>query len=45
MEPMAALTNTTVGRLDLEPFWPSRQAHHFDRACRRANTARALNHR
>lgn len=21
------------GRLDLEPFWPSRQPHHFDQTC------------
>ncbi|WP_386388779.1 hypothetical protein [Streptomyces palmae] len=33
---------TAMGRFDLEPFWPSRQAHHFDRECCRAASARAL---
>ncbi|GGR95005.1 hypothetical protein GCM10010252_37160 [Streptomyces aureoverticillatus] len=28
-------------RWDLEPFWPSRQHHDFDRVCCRALTARA----
>ncbi|MGW0313627.1 hypothetical protein [Streptomyces flavidovirens] len=27
---------------DLEPFWPSRQHHDFDRVCCRAANARAL---
>ncbi|MET8471079.1 hypothetical protein ABZY90_06805 [Streptomyces sp. NPDC006422] len=27
---------------DLEPFWPSRQHHDFDRVCRRVRNARAL---
>ncbi|MGW0086678.1 hypothetical protein [Streptomyces sp. NPDC003393] len=31
-----------TGRHDLEPFWPSRQHHDFDRVCRPALTARAL---
>ncbi|MFE9094362.1 hypothetical protein [Streptomyces sp. NPDC007264] len=31
-----------TGRHDLEPFWPSRQHHDFDRECRRAQHARAL---
>ncbi|WP_268249982.1 hypothetical protein [Streptomyces echinoruber] len=31
-----------TGRRDLEPFWPSRQHHDFDRVCRRATNARAL---
>ncbi|MER8098243.1 hypothetical protein [Streptomyces goshikiensis] len=29
-------------RSDLEPFWPSRQDHDFDRVCRRAKNAPAL---
>lgn len=31
-----------TGRHDLEPFWPSRQHHDFDRVCCRATNARAL---
>jgi hypothetical protein len=31
-----------TGRHDLEPFWPSRQHHDFDRVCCRATTAPAL---
>ncbi|MEU9879610.1 hypothetical protein [Streptomyces phaeochromogenes] len=31
-----------TGRRDLEPFWPSRQHHDFDRECCRAVNARAL---
>ncbi|MEU2881260.1 MULTISPECIES: hypothetical protein [unclassified Streptomyces] len=31
-----------TGRHDLEPFWPSRQHHDFDRVCCRAMNARAL---
>ncbi len=34
---MASLTDTATGRSDLEPFWPSRQAHAFDRLCCRAH--------
>nr|WP_241670976.1 MULTISPECIES: hypothetical protein [Streptomyces] len=33
---------TATGRHDLEPFWPSRQHHDFDRVCCRAICARAL---
>ncbi len=33
---------TATGRHDLEPFWPSRQHHDFDRVCCRATNARAL---
>ncbi|MGW7793579.1 hypothetical protein CFC35_28735 [Streptomyces sp. FBKL.4005] len=34
---------TATGRYDdLEPFWPSRQHHDFDRVCCRARNARAL---
>ncbi|MGW3415343.1 hypothetical protein [Streptomyces sp. NPDC000888] len=33
---------TATGRHDLEPFWPSRQHHDFDRVCCRAMNARAL---
>nr|WP_079147195.1 hypothetical protein [Streptomyces griseochromogenes] len=41
--PMASYRNTTAtGRHDLEPFWPSRQHHDFDRVCCRAMNARAL---
>ncbi|MFI0236547.1 hypothetical protein [Streptomyces sp. NPDC016845] len=29
-------------RHDLEPFWPSRQHHDFDRVCCRATNAQAL---
>ncbi|WP_265803914.1 hypothetical protein [Wenjunlia tyrosinilytica] len=43
---MASFTNSAVGRLDLEPFWPSRRAYHSGLACcRRAITARARSHR
>ncbi|MEC4017202.1 hypothetical protein [Streptomyces sp. H27-D2] len=38
---MASFQHTATGRFDLEPFWPSRQAHHFDRECRRATDAPA----
>lgn len=31
-----------TGRHDLEPFWPSRQDHDFDRVCCRAMNAPAL---
>ncbi|MDF2256197.1 hypothetical protein [Streptantibioticus ferralitis] len=41
---MASLIDTATGRSDLEPFWPSRQAHHFDRLCCRATSARARVH-
>ncbi|WP_265737208.1 hypothetical protein [Actinacidiphila rubida] len=37
---MASATDTGTGRLDLEPFWPSRQEYHFDRWCCRAIPAR-----
>ncbi|MGA5702591.1 hypothetical protein [Peterkaempfera bronchialis] len=37
---MDITTDGALGRHDLEPFWPSRQPHHFDRACRRAFGAR-----
>lgn len=41
--PMASFQNrTATGRHDLEPFWPSRQHHDFDRVCCRAVNARAL---
>ncbi|MFF1447037.1 hypothetical protein ACFVYF_02525 [Streptomyces sp. NPDC058274] len=33
---------TATGRPDLEPFWPSRQHHDFDRVCCRAMNAQAL---
>ncbi|GGZ67154.1 hypothetical protein GCM10010371_29240 [Streptomyces subrutilus] len=33
---------TSSGRSDLEPFWPSRQDHDFDRVCCRAKNAPAL---
>ncbi|MEV2249188.1 hypothetical protein AB0I94_01290 [Streptomyces sp. NPDC050147] len=34
--------NTATGRHhDLEPFWPSRQHHDFDRVCCRAMNAQA----
>ncbi|WP_330343061.1 hypothetical protein [Streptomyces sp. NBC_00557] len=40
---MASFQKTTAtGRHDLEPFWPSRQHHDFDRVCCRAVNARAL---
>jgi hypothetical protein len=38
---MASLHDAATGPLDLKPFWPSRQAHHFDRECCRASHARA----
>ncbi|MEV8586409.1 hypothetical protein AB0424_05625 [Streptomyces sp. NPDC051180] len=34
--------DTATGRHDLEPFWPSRQHHDFDRVCCRAMNASAL---
>lgn len=34
--------HNATGRHDLEPFWPSRQHHDFDRVCCRARNARAL---
>lgn len=34
--------HTAAGRTDLEPFWPSRQHHDFDRVCCRAVNAQAL---
>ncbi|MFI6929226.1 hypothetical protein [Streptomyces sp. NPDC050287] len=41
--PMASFQKyTATGRLDLEPFWPSRQHHDFDRVCCRARNAPAL---
>ncbi|MEU3341673.1 hypothetical protein [Streptomyces sp. NPDC006668] len=40
---MAGFQNhTATGRTDLEPFWPSRQHHDFDRVCCRAMNAPAL---
>ncbi|WSL44358.1 hypothetical protein OG309_10640 [Streptomyces sp. NBC_01268] len=40
---MASIENDTAkGRHDLEPFWPSRQHHDFDRCCRRVRNASAL---
>nr|WP_241833146.1 hypothetical protein [Streptomyces caatingaensis] len=33
---MGSHRNTVTGRNDLEPFWPSRQHHDFDRVCCRA---------
>ncbi|MFG3098947.1 hypothetical protein ACGFZL_00180 [Streptomyces sp. NPDC048182] len=33
--------SAATGRLDLEPFWPSRQHHDFDRVCCRALIAPA----
>ncbi|WP_263453101.1 hypothetical protein [Streptomyces griseocarneus] len=39
---MASYQNTATGRSDLEPFWPSRQHHDFDRVCCRASFAQAL---
>ncbi|WP_370418871.1 hypothetical protein AB8O64_10410 [Streptomyces sp. QH1-20] len=38
---MASHQNTATGRSDLEPFWPSRQHHDFDRVCCRATFAQA----
>jgi hypothetical protein len=41
--PMAShQKHTATGRHDLEPFWPSRQDHDFDRVCCRATNAPAL---
>ncbi|GAT81121.1 hypothetical protein [Streptomyces sp. F-3] len=41
-EGMAGFQKCTVtGRHDLEPFWPSRQHHDFDRVCCRALSASA----
>ncbi|MER7112419.1 hypothetical protein [Streptomyces sp. NPDC000229] len=39
---MASLQDTATGRSDLQPFWPSRQHHDFDRVCCRATNASAL---
>ncbi|MCQ4207125.1 hypothetical protein M4J07_003467 [Streptomyces longispororuber] len=41
---MASIQDTTARghRDDLEPFWPSRQHHDFDRVCCRAMNAQAL---
>lgn len=43
------LVNTTVdssrGRQDLEPFWPSRQPHLFDQTCPGSLRASRLAHR
>nr|WP_254878939.1 hypothetical protein [Streptomyces sp. NA04227] len=39
---MARYRITATGHQDLEPFWPSRQHHDFDRVCCRATNARAL---
>lgn len=39
---MASHPHTSSGRSDLEPFWPSRQHHDFDRKCCRAKNAPAL---
>ncbi|WP_308365653.1 MULTISPECIES: hypothetical protein [unclassified Streptomyces] len=39
---MASNSHTSSGRSDLEPFWPSRQHHDFDRECCRAKNAPAL---
>lgn len=41
---MASHQNITARgrRHDLEPFWPSRQHHDFDRVCCRATNAQAL---
>jgi hypothetical protein len=42
-EAMAITQNVAAtGRHDLEPFWPSRQHHDFDRVCCRARNASAL---
>ncbi|EFG06511.1 Hypothetical protein SCLAV_1432 [Streptomyces clavuligerus] len=40
-EAMVGYENPATGRCDLEPFWPSRQHHDFDRECCRALSARA----
>ncbi|GGV38907.1 hypothetical protein GCM10010277_26340 [Streptomyces longisporoflavus] len=40
---MGSHGNIATGRdHDLEPFWPSRQHHDFDRVCCRATNAQAL---
>ncbi|MFC5071708.1 hypothetical protein ACFPN0_08965 [Kitasatospora cinereorecta] len=39
---MVGFQHTSSGRSDLEPFWPSRQHHDFDRVCCRAWIAQAL---
>ncbi|MFF2851628.1 hypothetical protein ACFVT5_35645 [Streptomyces sp. NPDC058001] len=42
---MASNRNADTGRpdlYDLEPFWPSRQHHDFDRVCCRVVKAQAL---
>lgn len=39
---MASHSHTSSGRSDLEPFWPSRQDHDYDRECCRAKNAPAL---
>ncbi|WSV70784.1 hypothetical protein OG623_26050 [Streptomyces sp. NBC_01012] len=39
---MASFQYIASGRSDLEPFWPSRQHHDFDRVCCRAWNAQAL---
>nr|WSW46163.1 hypothetical protein OG296_25375 [Streptomyces sp. NBC_01001] len=41
-ELMASHSHTSNGRSDLEPFWPSRQDHDFDRVCRRVKNAPTL---
>nr|EIF89367.1 hypothetical protein [Streptomyces tsukubensis NRRL18488] len=41
-EHMTGFQNSVTGPSDLEPFWPSRQHHDFDRVCCRAMNARAL---
>ena len=39
---MGSYGNIATGRdHDLEPFWPSRQHHDFDRVCCRATNAQA----
>ncbi|WP_275127220.1 hypothetical protein [Streptomyces sp. UNOC14_S4] len=38
---MTSIQDTATGRIDLEPFWPSRQHHDFDRVCCRATEALA----
>ncbi|MFE9247673.1 hypothetical protein [Streptomyces sp. NPDC007088] len=42
---MASFQDSVTGRVvrvDLEPFWPSRQHHDFDRVCCRVRNARTL---
>ncbi|TXS78293.1 hypothetical protein EAO76_07720 [Streptomyces sp. sk2.1] len=39
---MVGIQYISTGRSDLEPFWPSRQHHDFDRVCCRALNAQAL---